>query len=177
MKALATVFGALILALIFVPTASTFKQAPSLAEVAAQIALQPVEVRCYERGEAEDPWGVGAWGYVYIGIPVEHMAAEVCDGALGIHDNSQPKWKQALGALVLAHESYHLNLQVLHPDNEARTECRAIKHTRETMLRLGASENQADELMPYALAIHYRIAAKYPEYNWKPCDVPWYWHS
>jgi hypothetical protein len=156
-------------------SAAAYTTPAQLGVVASRIAGQPVVVYCYDHGEDGDPLTNDAWGYVYLAIPVENMAEEVCDGALGIANNSQPRWEQALGALVISHESFHLNLSFKNRGNEGRTECRAIKHTRDTMLQLGASEERADELMPYALAIHYRIAARFPEYFYKPCNVPWFW--
>lgn len=100
-----------------------------------------------------------------------------CRGAIGILDHSTKvaSWKKALGALVIAHESYHLSAHMAHPDSEALTECRAIRATAGTIRLLGGDEATVKELMPFALAIHWRLSAKYPDYFFKSCRVPWWW--
>lgn len=167
---------ALLIAVCLFPAAAQARTSYSaearLAGPASRIAGQPVEVRCYQHDEPDDPLSIGAWGYVYPNDPVEYMAAEVCAGALGIADNSAPQWMQALGALVLAHESYHLALRYRNRTDEAWTECRAIRHFRYMVMFLGGTPEQATALLPWGLALHWRIAALAPVYNLDGCKVP-----
>lgn len=170
---------ALVLACLYPAAAgarASYRVEPRLEGPASRIAGRPVEVRCYEHGEPDDPFDAGAWGYVYLWDPVEYQAKEVCDGALGIADNSAPLWEQALGALALTHESYHLALRYRDRGNEAQTECRAIRHFGPMVGFLGGDQAKIEQLRPYALSIHYRIAAQFPEYNLKSCNVPFWWH-
>jgi hypothetical protein len=146
-----------------------------LSGTASTIAGRDVFVVCLRKDEPGYPYG--AWGYVYLWGDNEYMAEEVCDGlhALIAEDSSVPAWKQGLGVLVLAHESFHLNQGIKEPESEARTECRAIKGFDRTVKLLGRGDADVERLLPYALAIHWRIAALAPEYFWKPCNVPNFW--
>ncbi len=174
---------AVLIAAVAAALAGAYAAPLTLSGVASRFAQRPVEVRCYEPGERTDdpryfdPSLIGAWGYVWIGDNVENMAPEVCEGALAIADpaSSVAAWKQALGALVIAHESYHLRLNLGNRGNEAATECRAIRHFKYTVQFLGGSPSLAERLLPYALSIHWRIAARYPEYYQESCVVPNYW--
>jgi hypothetical protein len=150
---------------------------PRIDATASRISGRSVTVGCYDRDEADAPYGLGAWGYVYLGTPYEYLDIEVCQGLLGIldHDATVPEWREALGALVLAHESYHLNIHKKNVDNEAVTECRAIRATAGTIRLLGGGEQLVATLMPFALAIHWRIAARYQDYYYPACRVPWWW--
>lgn len=148
-----------------------------LNDAASWIAQQNVAVDCMKENEPDSPASIGAWAYVQLFFPVIYADSQVCEGALAIknHDSSVPLWEQALGALVLTHEAYHLRLSLSNRGNEAATECRAIRHAAYMMQRLGADESLVQILMPFALAIHWQLAAKVPNYNLKTCQVPWYW--
>lgn len=154
-----------------------------LSGTASTIAGREVFVVCVRKGEPGDQTMAGAWGYVYLTGDNEYMSEEVCDGlhALSsVNENDRsatPNWKQALGALVLTHESFHLNQAVKDPGSEARTECRAIKNFARTVRLLQDDVRVAQTLLPYALAIHWRIAAKVKAYYWEPCSVPNFWPS
>jgi len=150
---------------------------PRLDAVASQIAGRPVTVGCYTHTEPEAPWAMGAWGYVYVGSSYEYLDETVCDGAQAILNGDQtvPLWKSAIGTLVLAHESYHLNRGVREPGNEAYTECHAIRAAGRTIRLLGGDNGAVGTLMPYILAMHWRISAKYPQYYFPECRVPWWW--
>lgn len=152
---------------------------PRLDTVASKIAGHPVQALCYERGETGDPFEwFGAWGYVWMGDTATlNLAAEVCDGALGIlnHDPAVPYWKQALGALVVTHESFHQRLNMGDRGDEAATECRAVRHFRFTVQFLGGTPELATDLQAYALAMHYRLAWTFPQYGLRGCKVPWWW--
>jgi hypothetical protein len=149
---------------------------PRLAAVASEIAGRPLTVLCYRHGEPGDPLLWGAWGYVGLFGSTVNLSKEACDGALAIveQDVSTPLIEQALGALSLTHESLHLRLELpfARRASEAQTECRAIKRVQETMLELGASPALASQLLPWALAVHYKKAALSSAYDWPGCRVP-----
>lgn len=176
MRRLAVVVAA-VLALIVAASAHATTSDARIDAVASTFAQQRVQVLCYEKGEPDAPEWYGAWGYVRLHEPVEHMAPEVCAGALGLlnQDPAVPDWQKALGAMVLTHESYHLRKSLSDRGNEARTQCRTIRHVRYAMLMLGATEEQSQTLMGFALALHWRLAANVPKYNQADCKVPnWY---
>lgn len=147
-----------------------------LAPVASGIAGRPLTVLCYRHGEPGDPLLWGAWAYVGLFSSTVNLSKEACDGALAIVENdvSTPLVEQALGALSLTHEAYHLKLDLpfTRRASEGQTECRAVKRVRQTMLDLGASAALADELLPWALAVHYKKAALSKAYDWPGCRVP-----
>jgi hypothetical protein len=146
-----------------------------LAPVASAIVGRPLTVLCYQHGEPGDPLLWGAWGYVGLFGSTVNLSKEACDGALAIlnRDVAIPLIEQALGALSLTHESFHLNLDLpfARRSSEGQTECRAIKRVRETMLGLGATPGLADALLPWALAIHYKKAQMSKAYDWPGCRV------
>lgn len=148
-----------------------------LDETVSYVSQGDAIVHCLTHTEKGAPWPQGAWAYVFLSHPDVYADVVVCDGALAIahHDATVPLWEQAVGALVLTHEAFHLNLAFKNRGNEALTECRAIKHAADTMRHLGATEALVNQLMPIALAAHYRVGALYPQYNKKDCQVPWYW--
>jgi hypothetical protein len=155
------------------PFASEVRQ---LEAAASAIAGRPLTVLCYRHGEPGDPLLWGGWGYVDLFRPTINLSKEACDGALGIvnRDVSVPLIQQAVGALSLTHESYHLNLSLplARRTSEAQTECRAIKRVRQTMLELGASDGLADVLLPWALAVHFKKTTIARSYDWPGCRVP-----
>ena len=151
---------------------------PRLEPVASAIAGRQLTVACYRHGEPNDPWHWGAWAYVNLFDPVVNLSQEACDGAVAIVDGdvSTPLIEQALGALALTHESYHLRLELpfLRRASEAQTECRAVKRVYQTMLDLGATTALADELIPWALAVHYKETSMSDTYDWPGCRVPYF---
>ncbi len=159
------------------PAAHQVTTDPRLNAVASRIAGHAVTVGCYERGEPGSPYAKRAWGYVYMGGNYEYLDQAVCDGAIGIldHDYTIDSWKMAVGTLVLTHESFHLNARVINPDSEAKTECRAIRNTGRTIRWLGGDNTLVGQLIPYALAIHWRIAALFQDYYLPTCRVPNWW--
>lgn len=173
-------FRLVLVALILVlPGAAVAQRDPdgALDRAASVIAGRDVHVVCLEVGDDGYPGRVGAWGYVFMVGDNEFMSEEVCDGvaAIAAHDMSVPLWKQALGALVLTHESFHLNRRVRDPGSEARTECRAVKNVARTVKLLGGSDVLQEVLLPYELAVHWRAAALMREYYYEPCVVPNFW--
>jgi hypothetical protein len=149
---------------------------PRLAAVASAIAGRPLTVLCYRHGEPGDPLLWGAWGYVGLFSFSVNLSKEACDGALAIveRDVSTPLIEQALGALSLTHESFHLRLALPFASraSEAQTECRAVKRVQQTMLELGASPALADQLLPWALAVHFKKTTLSKAYDWPGCRVP-----
>jgi hypothetical protein len=169
----------LIIACAFAVPASAIELPPSdqqiLDQAASWIANHPVTVRCMGHDEPNSPYSAGAWAYVNdYDTQTIYADVQVCEGALAIahHDSSVPAWQRALGVLVITHESYHLRLNVDDRFNEGHTECRAIRHVAYMIRRLGGSP---DELMPYALALHYHLIVDAPRYNDSGCKVPWWW--
>jgi len=155
-----------------------FNLEPRLEPVASEIAGRPLTVTCYRHGEPNDPWQWGAWAYVGLYDSTVNLSQEVCDGALAImeQDVTTPLIEQALGALALTHESFHLRLALpfARRASEAQTECRAVKRVRETMLELGATSGLADALMPWALAVHFKEMSLSAAYDWPGCQVPYF---
>ena len=151
-------------------------EALQLEPVASEISGRPLAVLCYRHGEPGDPLLWGGWGYVDLMRPTINLSKEACEGALAIAngDMSVPLIQQALGALSLTHESYHLNigLPFARRASEAQTECRAVKRVRQTMLELGASQSLADVLLPWALAVHFKKTTLQRSYDWPGCRVP-----
>jgi hypothetical protein len=166
--------------LLFAPLASSRTTYPSLNAVASTFAMRPVSVLCYGADEPGSPYDLGAWGYVRKPLRKAHRAhldADLCDGALDINGADTEVWQRALGVLVLVHESYHLRRWGAAGD-EAKVECKAIRHVKVGARMLGASESTVEELWPFALASHYRLAEfrvwltdERPYYD-PDCDVP-----
>ena len=144
--------------------------------MASEIAGRPLSVLCYRHGEPGDPLVWGAWGYVGLFGSTVNLSKEACDGALAIVDRdvSTPLIEQALGALSLTHEAFHLriSLPIARRASEAQTECRAIKRVQQTMLELGASPALADLLLPWALAVHFKKVELSKAYDWPGCRIP-----
>ncbi len=72
---------------------------------------------------------------------------------------------------VLVHESFHLR-HWRYRKNEAQVACQTIVYFRDAAMRLGASEAQAEELYPYALALHIRQTELFSWYRDKTCRAP-----
>lgn len=177
---------ALLVALILAVPASADPQEPRLpagtespellAKVASTFAMRPVFIRCETRPAwNSNPNAQGSWGYTFLFGDAAYLAPLACEGALHEADLTWPAWTRALGALVLTHESYHMRHWPWRA-YEARVECQAIRHFRVAVQLLGGSAEEATNLLPYALSIHWRVAAKVPVYNLTSCRVPNYWH-
>lgn len=146
----------------------------ALGEVASAFASRPVAVVC--RSMVEDPTFVEAWGYVY--APAEdqyelYMHQTLCRSSLAV-DLDAPgvsdRYK-ALGAAVLTHEAYHLRRLPLN-NNEAKTECRAMRHYDVALALLGAEPETITRLLPLMLKEHFYLIAQVPAYGLKGCSVP-----
>jgi hypothetical protein len=141
-----------------------------LAQTASVFAMQPVKVQCDTIQEDPELWI--AWGYVYLFEPVIHTSQYLCEAAANVTDPSYGLSRRALGVLTVTHESYHLRKQWSNRGDEARVECKAIRHFRVAAQLLGASPELATELRAYALAWHWKTAARFPKYNLEDCKVP-----
>jgi hypothetical protein len=101
------------------------------------------------------------------------LSPVVCRGALGIATAEVPDWQEALGVLVLVHESFHLR-RWRWRRNEAKVECQALVYFREAAVRLGATPEQAHALYAYALALNAYQSSVQPQYRDRTCRLaPW----
>jgi len=157
------------------PSVRVITSPEKLNALASKLAARDVTVGCYEPGEPESPASAEAWGYVYLNAPYEYLDQTVCDGLTGLFDPGVATWKKELGVLVITHESYHLNLHFRKRGNEGFTECRAIKSTSKVVHLLGGDDGSVGTLLPFALAIHWRTVALYPDYWLENCKVPNWW--
>ncbi len=82
-----------------------------------------------------------------------------------------PAWQQALGVLVLTHEAFHLRHWRYRKD-EGKVECQALVNFRDAARRLGATAAQAEDLYPYALALHDYKVKLFPQYRDSKCVIP-----
>jgi hypothetical protein len=159
------------------PRAVAHQRSSDLERVASVFAQRDAEVRCPSMDEwIVDPiWGgptqARAWGYT--NMIDEHIVLHpaLCAGAMAIDDPALPLWQRATGALVLVHEAYHLR-RWGGRRNEARVECRAIRHFRVGAELLGASPDVANALLPFALAAHQRMITLFPTYRAQHCGLP-----
>jgi hypothetical protein len=92
----------------------------------------------------------------------------VCAGAVGVGTAEAPEWQQALGVLVLVHESFHLRHWRWRRD-EGKVECQALIYFRDAATRLGATAAQAYGLYAYAIALHRYKASIFPQYRVRGC--------
>jgi hypothetical protein len=81
-----------------------------------------------------------------------------------------PAWKQAAATLVLVHEAFHLRHWRFRR-TEGKVECQAIVYFIEAAQKLGASETEANDLYPYALAWHWQQHL-FPWYRDPACVLP-----
>jgi hypothetical protein len=163
---------AVLIALVLAPSASAYETPPKLAEVAHAYSLGVGEVRCASRVEWNADF-VSALGWAYTNIRDEYavLGPSVCEGALSVGTTNVPLWQQALGALVLTHEAFHLRRWRFRR-NEGKVECQAIVHFKDAAQRLGATAAEAEELYPYALALHAHQIRLFPAYRDPKCVIP-----
>lgn len=161
-----------LVALLLVPTARAYESPSRLNEVARVYSLGVGEVRCPSRAEWDAYYGSAfAWGSTNLREDYSTLAPAMCEGALGIGGLSVPLWQQAAGVWVLVHEAFHLRHWRFRRD-EAKVACQAIVYFRDAAMRLGATEAQAEELYPYALALHIRQSELFSWYRDKTCQAP-----
>jgi hypothetical protein len=159
-------------ALLLAPIARASEAPVELNEVARVYSLGVGEVRCPTHGEWDGYYGSAfAWGSTNLRDDSTTLAPFICEGALGVGTASVPLWQQAAGVWVLVHEAFHLRHWRYRKD-EAKVACQTIVYFRDAAMRLGATEAQAEELYPYALALHVRQSELFSWYRDKTCKAP-----
>lgn len=159
-------------ALVLVPSASGYEAPGRLNEVAHVYSQGVGEVRCPPQAEWDADWASSfAWAYTNVRENYTVLGPVVCAGALAVGTSDLPSWQQALGALVLTHEAFHLRDWRSRRD-EGKVECQALANFRGTVQLLGATSAQADDLYPYALALHDYKARLFPQYRDPKCVIP-----
>ncbi len=166
------VAAGLLLALVFAHSASAYETPTALNDVARVYSLGVGEVRCASAAEWEaDAYARSYWAYTNVRKDYAVLSPLVCEGAEGLADVRVPAWQRALGTLVLVHEAFHLR-HWRYRRNEAKVECQAMVYFTEAAQRLGASEVEASELYPYALAWHWRRIQLLPWDRDPKCVLP-----
>jgi hypothetical protein len=162
----------LVAALVLVPRATAHQVPSKLNEVAHVYSLGAGEVRCPSHEEWAEDWA-SSFGWAYTDVRADYtvLGPVVCAGALGVGSADVPLWQQALGALVLTHEAFHLRHWRFRR-NEGKVECQALANFRDATRRLGATAAQAEDLYPYALALHGYKVRLFPEYRDPKCVIP-----
>ena len=163
---------ALVLSLTLVSSATAYQVANTLNETAHVYSMGVGEVRCPSREEWEEDWA-SSFGWAYTSVRADYtvLGPVVCAGALGLGSGAVPAWQQALGVLVLTHEAFHLRHWRFRRD-EAKVECQALANFRDAAHRLGATAAQAEDLYPYALALHDYKVKLFPQYRDPKCVIP-----
>lgn len=95
----------------------------------------------------------------------------LCAGARHVADADVPAWQRAAGVLALVHESYHLRRWRYRRD-EGHVMCAAIHQFTFAAELLGASSADANDLLPFALALHLRTVQLNPLYRPRSCRLP-----
>jgi hypothetical protein len=154
------------------PSADAYDTPSRLNDVARVYSLGVGEVRCDSQGEWNvDPASRFAWSYTNLRHDYSVLPPFLCEGALNVGNPVVPLWQQAAGTWTLVREAYHLRHWRFRR-NEARVLCQAIVYFTEAAARLGAIEQLANELYPYALALHRETTELYPWYRDPVCIVP-----
>ena len=154
------------------PAAPASDGVAKLTAVAEVYSLGVGEVRCPSRASWDGSFAA-SFSSAYTNLRDDYavLGPAVCEGALNVGNAEVPAWKQALGTLVLTHEAFHLR-HWRHRKNEGKVECQALVFFRDAAQRLGATAAQADELYPYALALHAYKVRIFPEYRDPKCVIP-----
>jgi hypothetical protein len=162
----------LVIALTLIPSATAYQVASTLNETAHVYSMGVGEVRCPLRAEWDQDW-TSSFGWAYTNVREDYtvLGPVVCTGALGMGNAYVPPWQQALGALVLTHEAFHLRHWRFRKD-EGKVECQALANFRDAARRLGATAAQAEDLYPYALALHDYKIKLFPQYRDPKCVIP-----
>ena len=159
-------------AVLLAPAARAYDTPSTLNEVARVYSLGVGEVRCPSQAEWDAYHGSAfAWGSTNLREDYSTLAPAMCEGASGVGGTSIALWQQAAGVWVLVHESFHLRHWRFRRD-EAKVECQAMVYFRDAAMRLGATAAQAEELYPYALALHVRQTELFSWYRDKSCRAP-----
>src|SRR4029453_6924003 len=112
-RGLALLAGPMILSLVvplpLIPSATAYQVATTLNETAHAYSMGMGEVRCPSQAEWDEDWA-SSFGWAYTSVREDYtvLGPVVCKGALGMGSTDVPAWQQALGALVLTPEAFHL---------------------------------------------------------------------
>jgi hypothetical protein len=162
----------LFIVLLVAPSATACELPSKLNDVARAYSLGVGEVRCPSPEEWDADWASSfGWAYTQIPRDVTVLGPVVCAGALGVGSADVPPWQQALGVLVLTHEAFHLRHWRFRR-SEGKVECQALVNFRDAARQLGASAAQAEDLYPYALALHGYKVRLFPQYKDRGCVIP-----
>jgi len=163
---------ALLLGLVLAPGGGAYETPSRLNEVVRWYSLGVGEVRCASAAEWDaDAYSQSYWGYTNIRKEYAVLAPHLCEGALHVASTQVPAWRRAVGTLVLVHEAFHLRHWRFRRD-EGKVECQAIVYFTEAAQKLRASEAEANNLYPYALAWHWRRTHLLPWYRDATCLIP-----
>jgi hypothetical protein len=112
-------------------------------------------VRCPSQPERDaDPHRERfSWGYTNVRSDYTVLPPMICAGAMNVGNDSIPAWQQAAGVWMLVHKAFHLRHWRFRR-NEAKVGCQTIVYFTDAAARLGVSDSQAQQLYPYALALH-----------------------
>jgi hypothetical protein len=162
----------LLAVLVWAPAVQAFDTPARLNEVARTYSLGVGEVRCASSSEWDADFA-SSFGMAYTNMRHDYVVLGplACAGALNVGSPAVALWQQALGVLVLTHEAFHLRHWRFRR-NEAKVECQAIVHFKDAAQRLGATLPEAENLYPYALALHAHQARLFPSYRDPTCRIP-----
>ena len=130
-------------------------------------------MRCPSHTEWNQDWASSfGWAYTNVRDDYTVLGPVVCEGALGVGSADVPAWQQALGALVLTHEAFHLRRWRFRR-NEGKVECQTLANfcgtpRGEWVRRL----RKPRTFYPYALALHDYKVRLFPQYRDPTCVIP-----
>jgi hypothetical protein len=154
------------------PPAHAYETPSHLNEVSRFYSLGVGEIRCDTEAEwRADPASRFAWSYTNVRHDFSVLPPFLCEGALNAGNPTVPLWQQSAGVWTLVRESFHLRHWHFRR-NEAKVLCQTIVYFTEAATRLGASDDQANELYPYALALHHQTTQLYLWFRDPTCIVP-----
>lgn len=170
--ALFATMAAVASAIVLVPSAAAYETPSTLTQVARVYSVGVGEIRCPSPLEWDEDWA-SSFGWAYTNVREDYtvLGPIVCTGALGVGSADVPTWQQALGALVLTHEAFHVRHWRFRR-HEGKVECQALVNFRDAAKRLGATAVQVEDLYPYALALHEYKVRLFPQYRDSKCVIP-----
>jgi hypothetical protein len=164
--------AATVAALAVVASAAAYDTPSRLNEVARVYSLGVGEVRCDSQSEWNADYASRfAWSYTNVRRDYSVLPPFLCEGALNVGNPAVPLWRQAAGTWSIVHEAFHLRHWRFRR-NEAKVLCQTIVYFTDAAKRLGATEQLANELYPYALAFLRQTTELYPWYRDPACIVP-----
>jgi hypothetical protein len=148
---------------------TTSDELSHVSSVFANGRAWPVE--CIAPQESDGSLDQWVFGFTDMAEHYVALRADLCPLAEHPEDETTSPWDRAIAVLALVHESYHVRNWSWRW-NEARVECQAIRHFKIGVKLLGGSQQNADDLLPYALAWHFLIARPGTPYFLSGCRVP-----